>query len=175
VGSRLDQFEDRVVPAWLRPTAGEHRGWVALAIVVAAGLQLFLSAKFTLVHPRWLLPSLEMALLVTLLAVSPFRPTRYSGPGRYLSLFLVGLISVDNGVSAVLLDLGMIRGTAGDQASPLLASAAAIYATNIIAFGVWYWELDQGGPFARASARHPYPDFLFPQMTQHRPPSTIAV
>jgi hypothetical protein len=48
-----------------------------------------------------------------------------------------------------------------------LASAGAIYLTNVIAFGIWYWELDSGGPLARAAATRPYPDFLFPQMTQH--------
>jgi uncharacterized membrane protein len=31
-------------------------------------------------------------------------------------------------------------------------------------FALWYWELDRGGPAARATAPRPYPDFLFPQM-----------
>jgi len=46
----------------------------------------------------------------------------------------------------------------------LLATGAAIYLTNIVVFGIWYWELDRGGPFARGAAQDPYPDFLFPQM-----------
>lgn len=80
---------------------------------------------------------------------------------------MLAVISLDNGVSAVLLDSELIRGIAGDQAGPLLGSAAAIYPTNLIAFGVWDWEFDRGGPFARAEAHSPYPGFLFPQMTQH--------
>ena len=36
--------------------------------------------------------------------------------------------------------------------------------TNIIVFGIWYWELDRGGPFNRAAGTVPHPDFLFPQM-----------
>src|SRR5450756_1216432 len=138
-----------------------------LAILAAAGLQLLLSPQFTLIHPRWLLPSLEIALLVTLTVLNPRRLTRYTPVGKYLSLLLVLLISWDNGLSAVLLDFKLITGTAGGQAGPLLKSAAAIYLTNVIAFGIWYWELDRGGPFARAAASSPYPDFLFPQMTQH--------
>ena len=47
----------------------------------------------------------------------------------------------------------------------LLASGAAIWGTNIIAFALWYWELDRGGPAARALGHRPHPDFLFPQMT----------
>jgi hypothetical protein len=47
---------------------------------------------------------------------------------------------------------------------PACASAASIYLTNIIAFGLWYWEFDRGGPVARAAATRAHPDFLFPQM-----------
>lgn len=162
------RLEDRVLPAWLRPTAHERRAPVASAILVAAGLQLVLAQQFTLIHPRWLLPSLEIALLATLIVLSPLRLTRYTAQGRNVSLLLVAIISLDNGFSAVLLDMGLINGTAGNQAAPLLASAGAIYLTNIIAFGIWYWELDRGGPLARAAATSPYPDFLFPQMTQHQ-------
>lgn len=158
---------DRLLPAWLRSTAHESRIPVASAIVVAAALQLVLAQQFTLIRPRWLLPSLEIALLVTLIVLSPLRRSRYTAQGRFVSLLLVAIISLDNGFSALLLDTGLINGTAGNQAAPLLASAGAIYLTNVIAFGIWYWELDSGGPLARAAATRPYPDFLFPQMTQH--------
>jgi uncharacterized membrane protein len=40
-----------------------------------------------------------------------------------------------------------------------------VYFTNLIAFGLWYWELDRGGPAARAHGVKAYPDFLFPQMS----------
>jgi hypothetical protein len=155
------------LPAWLRPHDGENRLPVAAAIVAAAVLQLLLPGRFTLLRPAWLLPALELALLVTLIIMNPVRLRRHSHAARYISLLLVAVISIHNGTSAVLLDTRLIRGTAGDQAGPLLASAVAIYLTNIIAFGIWYWELDRGGPFERAQARSPYPDFLFPQMTQH--------
>src|SRR5262249_4693432 len=59
----------------------------------------------------------------------------------------------------------LVEGDAGDSGGALLASGAAIWATNVTAFALWYWELDRGGPAARALGRRPYPDFLFPQMT----------
>ncbi len=166
VTARWARLEDRVIPAWLRPTPHESRKFVAVAILIAAALHLVLARQFTLIHPRWVLPALEIALLVTLMALSPLRRTRYTAQGRYVSLVLVAIISLDNGYSAFLLDVGLINGKVGNQAGPLLASAGAIYLTNIIAFGIWYWELDRGGPLARAAASRPYPDFLFPQMTQ---------
>jgi len=60
----------------------------------------------------------------------------------------VAIISVDNGISAVLLDTKLIGGTAGNDAGPLLGFAASIYLTNIITFGIWYWELDRDGPLS---------------------------
>jgi hypothetical protein len=164
--SRARRLEDELLPAWLRPTPGEKRLPVAFAILAATLLQFLLPAKFSLVHPEWLLPALELVLLASLIVMNPVRLTRSTKTARYVSLGLVALISLDNGTSAILLDGKLIGGTAGDRAGPLLASAAAIYVTNVIAFAIWYWEFDRGGPFARASAPSPYPDFLFPQMTQ---------
>jgi len=152
-------------PGWLTPHGGENRIPVAASIVVAAALQLLLPNQFTLLPVRWLLPALELLLLATLIALNPVRLSRYSPAGRRLGLLVVALISLDNAASAVLLDTRLIAGTAGDQAGPLLAAAAAIYLTNVIAFGIWYWELDRGGPFARAAAQRQHPDFLFPQMS----------
>lgn len=164
VGSAVQRLETEV-PAWLTPHGGENRLGVAAAIVAAAGLQLLLPGRFILLPVHWLLPALEALLLGTLVVLNPVRLSSHPRAGRYLSLLLVALISLDNGASAVLLDSRLIAGTAGDQAGPLLASAAAIYLTNLIAFGIWYWEFDRGGPFARAAAQRQYPDFLFPQMT----------
>ena len=51
------------------------------------------------------------------------------------------------------------------HAGPLLVTGGAIWLTNIIVFGLWYWEFDRGGPVARAHGTRPYPDFQFVQMT----------
>ena len=34
----------------------------------------------------------------------------------------------------------------------------------MIAFGLWYWGLDRGGPVKRFEPDSPSPDFQFPQM-----------
>jgi hypothetical protein len=59
---------------------------------------------------------------------------------------------------------GLIEGTSGSNPNALLGDGAAIYVTNIIVFGLWYWEFDRGGPVARAQATRQFPDFLFVQM-----------
>src|SRR5437870_3512439 len=47
-----------------------------------------------------------------------------------------------------------------EDAGPLLLIGGAIWLTNVIAFSLWYWEFDRGGPAARADATHAYTDFL---------------
>jgi uncharacterized membrane protein len=151
------------IPAWLRVTRGENRWPVAVAIVVAIGLQLALPDRLAL-QSRWLLPGLELAMLIGLTIASPVRFNRESTALRVASLTLTGLLSLANAWSATLLIQGLVAGTEGQDAGALLSTGAAIWLTNIIAFAVWYWQFDRGGPAARAHARRDLPDFQFVQM-----------
>jgi len=155
------------VPAWLRPTAGENRWAVAATILVAIGLQVALPDRLTLLN-RWLLPGLELALLIALVVATPVRFNRESRILRAASLTLSGLLTLANSWSAVLLVLGLVNGAEGQDAGPLLSTGAAIWLTNIIAFALWYWQFDRGGPVARAHAHQTLPDFRFVQMTAPR-------
>lgn len=116
-------------------------------------------------HPRWLLPGLEIVLLVLLIVVNPIRLVRRHTLVRVGSLGLVVTMTLANAGSAALLIQRLLSGQGADDAQSLIGNGAAIYATNIIAFGVWYWELDRGGPFGRAAGLRQHTDFLFPQMT----------
>ncbi len=151
------------VPAWLRVTPGENRWPVALTILVAIGLQVVLPDRLVL-QSRWLLPGLELALLAALIVANPTRLNKESAVLRATGLTLSGLLSVTNAWSASLLVLGLVHGQAGTDAASLLSAGAAIWLTNIIAFGLWYWQFDRGGPAARAHARLTQPDFQFVQM-----------
>jgi uncharacterized membrane protein len=151
------------IPAWLRETSGESRWSVTAAILVAIGLQVALPDNLVLVS-RWLLPGLELALLIGLIIASPSRFNRESTMLRATSLVLAGLLSLANAWSATLLVIGLVNGQLGQDAGPLLSTGAAIWLTNIIAFAIWYWQFDRGGPAARAHARRTLPDFQFVQM-----------
>jgi uncharacterized membrane protein len=157
--------EGQVVPAWRRATEGEHRLPVAAAVALAIALQLVLPDRLV-IGPTWLLPTLEGLLLVGLIAANPRRFNRTSTALRAASVSLIALISLANAWSSGELINGLINGTMGDNASVLLSRGASVYITNILVFGLWYWEWDRGGPVARARGLRPYPDFLFPQMTQ---------
>ena len=54
-----------------------------------------------------------------------------------------------------------------DHPGGLLAAGGMVWATNVIAFGLWYWDLDRGGAAARAHHPDRNPAFIFPEM-QHK-------
>jgi hypothetical protein len=77
---------------------------------------------------------------------------------------LIALTSAVNGISLLELLHALLYGSkAGGR--PLVYASVPIWLTNVIVFGLWYWELDRGGPAARELPRHRRPDFLFPQMS----------
>jgi uncharacterized membrane protein len=156
VGSRL-------VPAWRRVTAGEARWQAGVAIAVAIGLQFVVPDRLSM-GPGSLLPAAEAVLLIALLIANPGRIDRRSPHLRSLSLGLIAVMSLANAASAGQLIVGVVRGTAGKDAGELLTVGGAIWLTNVIVFALWYWELDRGGPAARAMATKEHLDFLFPQM-----------
>jgi uncharacterized membrane protein len=153
-----------MVPAWRRPTEGEARWQAALATVVAVALQYPLSGRLVLVHPVWLLPTAQILLLLGLVVVNPRRINRESRVIRLLSLTLAALLSLANAYSLVRLAIDLVQGTEGNNAGPLLVTGGIIWLTNVVVFGLWYWEFDRGGPVARAHADRMYPDFQFVQM-----------
>jgi len=152
------------VPAWRRPTEGEARWQVSLAVAAAVALQFPLPGRLVLLHPDWLLPALEGLLALALVTANPRRINRESRALRLLGLTLAALLSLANAFSVVQLIIGLVNGTMGNTAGPLLVTGGAIWLTNVIVWGLWYWEFDRGGPVARANADRMYPDFQFAQM-----------
>jgi hypothetical protein len=154
-------YQDRA--AWGFESPGESR-WPAAATIAAAIVLQFLLPKKLVIGPGWLIPVLEGALLVPLVIGNPSRLTPESRDLRGLALSLVAVVSLANITSLGLLVHRLLHGgKAGGR--ELIYSAIAIWVTNVLVFGLWYWELDRGGPLARTHPDHRQPDFLFPQMT----------
>jgi uncharacterized membrane protein len=160
------------LPAWRRKTKGETRWTVAAVTAIGILLQVMVPGRLVLVRPVWVLPALQAALLLALVLANPHRIDRESKTLRMLSLLLAALLSLANGWSVGLLVVDITHGKLGGTAGPLLVTGAAIWLTNVVAFALWYWEFDRGGPVARALGTNQYPDFQFPQMTapQMAPP-----
>ncbi len=154
------------LPAWLRPGNPESRWPVLVALLAAIAMQRAIPERYTVV-PRWPLIAMEVLLLLVLLVINPNRLTRPTKVGKAATLLLLAAITVDNTASAVVLDYHILTGKVSNDPAVLLGSGAAVFINNVIVFGIWYWEIDLGGPFARSGLKEPkrmFPDFMFPQM-----------
>jgi hypothetical protein len=153
--SRLVMALDRLSPWW-----GPQ-----LVVAAALGLDFVLPPRLTVGHtPTWLLPTVEGVLLLALVVASPHPNVRHSPLRRRIAIGLIGLISAVNAYSLVQLCRYLLsHGTANGR--ELIFSGIALWATNVLLFGLWYFELDRGGPDARLLGEEHYPDFLFVQMT----------
>jgi uncharacterized membrane protein len=137
--------------------------WPAqVTVAVAIGLNFVLSDKVT-VGPTWLLPLIEGLLLAALVVIAPARATAHSRGRRAFALGVIAFVTLANVVSLALLIHFLVNGGAAGG-HRLLLSGAALWATNVLLFAVWYWEMDRGGPVVRFARPDALPDFQFPQM-----------
>jgi uncharacterized membrane protein len=134
-----------------------------LVVLGALLLDLALPAKLT-IGPTWLVPAVEGALLVGLVIASVHPNARYSRLRRRIAIGLIGLVSAVNVFSLALLSHYLINGTKASGRS-LIFSGIALWGTNILLFGLWYYELDRGGPVARMTRNERLPDFMFVTMS----------
>ena len=145
---------------------GESRWPMALAVLAAGGLRAALPSQLRSGDARWAFIAIHVVLLAVLIIGDPGRIDRDSAWLRVMTGTLIGLISAVNAVAAVRLVAGIIDGVAfSNNANILLASGGAIWLSNIITFGLWYWDLDRGGAAARARGSGRPPAFVFPEMT----------
>ncbi len=134
-------------PTATRERRGEARLPAATATLVAIALYALLPDGL-LVGPRLIIPGLGAVLLVALVAVNPWRLTRETRVSRAVALGLVALIGLANTAALVMLLRALLASEVQDGRALLLA-ALQVWLTNIIVFGLAYWELDRGGPVAR--------------------------
>jgi hypothetical protein len=138
---------------------------VALAIVAAVFLHVALPAKYR-INPPWVLPVVLGALLAALIVGDPGRIDRQKTWLRVVTSIVIVCLTAANLVAGVHLvhDILTSNKLFANNANGLLATGGVIWATNIIAFSLWYWDLDRGGAAARAHYPQHDPAFVFPEM-----------
>lgn len=137
--------------------------WQALIGIIVLGIiNIVLPPNLTL-GPAWLLPVIEAILLLPLILEWIINRPLSHRVRRLLTFLLLGVVTLGM-VSAVIFLLLTLSGSSGStKAVSLLRDAALIWASNILVFSLWYWEVDGGGPTKRHEAGHQAADFLFPQ------------
>jgi hypothetical protein len=132
--------------------------------VVVAALAYGVLPETLLVGPRYAIPVVELLLLAALLVSNPRRMVRQTRWSRALSIVLSCLM-----ISTNLVALGMLVTTltsSGTDGLALLVGGMQVWVTNVIGFGLLFWEVDRGGPVARHTLvrdRLPLADWRFSQ------------
>ena len=133
---------------WAGGTEIEQRTAVTLAIVVALATQYLAPPVFRL-QPDWLLP----VVALTYALVIAIGGRRAEDPGnwglRKAALGLGAVLALGNLGTVALLIHRMLAGVP-IHAPQLFSVGVTVWVTNVVAFAVIFWELDAGGPVARA-------------------------
>jgi len=154
------------------PIRREARWPASLAVLATVALYLTLPETLT-IGPRWLFPLLALVLLVPLWVLAPHRLADEPLWHRVLAVALIALVNAANVASLALLVYALLHGSKAEGAA-LILNAFQIWLTNVLVFGLWYWELDRSGPSARCRLDQDEPDFLFPQMQLARSDTSYA-
>lgn len=157
---------------------GEQWWPVALAILAAALLHVGLPAKYR-VNPAWVVPVVLTVLMGALIIGDPGRIDRQKPWLRVTTRLVIAFLTVANLFAAgrLIADILTNNKLFANNATGLLATGGVIWATNVITFGLWYWDLDRGGAAARAHRPYANPALVFPEM-QHRdyaPPAWVPI
>jgi hypothetical protein len=115
------------------------------------------------IGPGWVVPALALLLTIALVALNPGRISAASRDLRALSIVLIAILSASNISSLALLLHSLLNGSS-ISGRRLIYSAVEIWFSGVILFGLWLWEMDRGGPIARARGEGGDPELLFPQM-----------
>jgi uncharacterized membrane protein len=145
---------------FLAPGGGVPR-WPAAVALLAIGASYLALSEYVTFGPRVWLPGLMSVLVV--LALSVHARGRYR-LARRISFVLLGVLTA----SVVLRVFFLVTTLSGRGTSALsvLVDAALIWASTMVMFAVWYWEIDGGGPAERTMDAHASEDILFPQIAQ---------
>jgi hypothetical protein len=142
----------------LQRAVARVRWWPAALAFLALGLAYAFVAPRLTIGPRWAL------LALVIIAVVGVRVLRWRGMIRATRIVVLGVLAVVTlalTASAAFLVEALIDHSL--DAITLLISGALLWASNILTFALWYWEIDGGGPAHRHATGCGSTDFAFPQ------------
>jgi len=146
------------------PPSPRHESRLPVVLTVLAMLVVpFVVSDRLSFGPVWLLPVLAGTLLIPIAIADHSRITGRSRLLRLLAIGLVVLLIFKSGWSTARLASDLLHnGPETNNATVLLLTGSLIWLGNNLVFALLYWELDSGGPAARANSVAPYPDLAFP-------------
>ena len=107
----------------------------------------------------WFILALPALTFFALLLVVP-RAEMSPGRLRNVGFVSLGLLVASDAVALAVLVIALGGSRAATlDAGDLFVHGAVVWLTNIVTFGLLFWQLDEGGPRVRAESGRPDPDF----------------
>jgi uncharacterized membrane protein len=142
----------------LAQAAARVRWWPAAMAFILLGLAYALVSDRLTIGPPWAL------LVLAIVVVVGVRVLRWRGliwATRWLVLGVLAAVTVALTASAAFLVEALLGHSL--DATTLLLSGVLLWASNLLTFALWYWEIDGGGPAHRHATGRGSTDFAFPQ------------
>lgn len=143
-----------------------ERRWPMAAAVMVEGVGfLLLPEDFRVVlNGSFFYPLFLLGFLVVLIVGDPGRIDRQRRWLRITTGLMIATITLVTAYGAVRLVVGILTQASFDSAGQLLAIGGIIWVSNVLAYALWYWDLDAGGAAARANTNTAVaPAFVFPE------------
>jgi hypothetical protein len=150
-------------------------GYAQIVLVVAIVLQILVASINERFSTLQIMLIISEVVMLAIVALSSLANSRHAGHFRHVTaLGFLAFISFENLLSLGQVLYSLIIGPEATIIDPLatefghsnglqlLASAVAIFITNIIVFSLWYWEIDSPGLTSRRWTKNDQ-DFLFTQ------------
>jgi hypothetical protein len=152
---------------------GESRIWPVAAVITAASLYATMPGSFIAGSQTWVTVARVVIPVLAVLLIWPLALTvpqgripqgriRFSLRRRTAAIGLIAVITVANATSIILLIHLLVNGHKVNG-HDLLRAAIHMWCVSVLVFALWFWQLDSGGPTARAAGSGADLDWLFTQ------------
>jgi uncharacterized membrane protein len=152
------------VTAQLHPAAVIYaRRWPTSVVALLVGFIALLPERYRFLRGWTLVAVLALVAVLTLASMLPHdRPrTRRVAIAATLALLVLLTALLVAALTAVIWRI--YQEGVEVRSAPVLSTTAALWASNVVVFALWYWFVDRGGPDRRVSGNPAPLDLLFPQ------------
>ena len=141
----------------------EPRWPVILTVLAVVCLLAVLPGRVRLL-PIWLSYVIAIGVSAPMAAVTlAAAKERWLHVERMITLLFFVVVGVGTLTGLAYLIHAMVHRSAETTGLQLLTSSIAFWVINVLIFSLLYWQIDRGGPEARANNACTKPDWLFPQ------------
>ena len=159
---QIDETQPTQQPSKPVSVAPMASRWAAVLGLIAFGVLYAALPDRVTIGPNWLILPFEVLFFIPILVSSITKRALRQEITHTLIIIALAVITLAL-IGGIILFVVTLPGKGTGEAKSLLRTAILLWVSNVLVFGLWYWEVDGGGPYKRHEHGHQAADFLFPQ------------